>query len=337
MHEEITFLTKRIVRKRASNGKQKLIDEINWLRSLPIEIRDHFPKVLESYADETNAYYTMPFYNIPTLRQALFKKVINGGKACDILDVIFNFMYKNFYSKNHKSTPSDFIKKIHFDRVIQRIELVEQKVQVFNKIISKTHILWNGERFLNALSLIGRFESEKRLITLLSPPWISQIHGDLHFDNILIDTDDLNNLSNFILIDPRGWPEGSDYVYDLGKLWHSFNGLYDFLHRGDFSLSYEEISETELKVDLKYKNSNILKEYKHILERLPKLLDGKYNLRDADPYWNFRTLFTEAMHFLSLPDFHLKFDGKEKKAISLYVIGVKLLNKVWNDYNSQLK
>lgn len=332
MDENLIFITRRMVRKRASNGKQKLIDEINWLVSLPTEVKNHFPDVLYSYINEANAFYTMPFYNIPTLRQALFKNIINGEIACKILDIIFNFMYVNFYSKYHQEVSSDFIRNTHFDRVLERIDQVKQKAKIFNKIISKTYILWDGESYQNTLSLIERFKLEKKLMKLLTPPCISQIHGDLHFDNILLDINDSKELVDFILIDPRGLPKGSDYGYDLGKLWHSFHGLYDFVHKGDFNLNCNEISETEIKVAINYKNNGILKEYKIILEKFPKLLDEKYKLREVDPYWNLRTLFTEAIHFLSLPDFHLEFDGKEEKAIALYMIGVKLLNKVWGNY-----
>ena len=58
------------------------------------------------------------------------------------------------------------------------------------------------------------------------PKSLYQIHGDLHFQNILVG----DSSKNFILADPRGDKEGSDIFYDMGKLWHSFNGKYDLIH-----------------------------------------------------------------------------------------------------------
>lgn len=332
MNENIIFITRSIVRKRAHNGKQKLIDEINWLVSLPEEVKNRFPEVLESSVNEANVYYEMPFYNIPTLRQAIFYGKINGNIACDILNKIFDFMYVNFYSKINKDVPSDFIKKTHFDRVLERIDLVKKQTKIFDKIISKKYVLMDGKKYQNALSIIENFKSENKLIKMLSPCWTSKIHGDLHFDNILIDIDQDNVLTNFVLIDPRGYSQDSDYGYDLGKLWHSFHGLYDFVNNGCSNIDYKEISKTEIEVCIQFSNRNILREYEFILDKFPKLLDEKYKLNAIDKYWEFRTLFTEAMHFLSLPDFHLRFDEREEKAISLYMIGVKLLNKVWENY-----
>lgn len=332
MYEGIVFLSRKLVRKRASNGKKKLIDEINWLLSLPEKIKIHFPEVLVSYKNNSIAYYEMPFYDIPTLRQAIFNKIIDEKTVCKILDKIFDFMYVNLYSKKIQDVPLDFVKKIHFNRFKERINQTRKKAKIFNKILQKKYIIWGKERYLNALFLINDFESNKQLINLLSPLWMSQIHGDLHFDNILIDVDKNKVLSNFVLIDPRGWLQGSDYAYDLGKLWHSIHGLYDFIHKGDFYFNMKEISDDEIKITLKYKNISVLKVYRYILENFPKVLDEKYKLSKADPNWKLRTLFNEAIHFLSLPDFHLSFDGKEEKAISLYMTGVKILNELWKDY-----
>lgn len=59
-----------------------------------------------------------------------------------------------------------------------------------------------------------------------TPQELVMIHGDFHFQNILISDD----YSDFVIADPRGELAGSDIFYDFGKLWHSFDGKYDLIH-----------------------------------------------------------------------------------------------------------
>ncbi len=54
------------------------------------------------------------------------------------------------------------------------------------------------------------------------------IHGDLHFDNILIDAY-LPHDPIFVLIDPKGGGRG-DPAYDIGKLLFSCEAGYDFVY-----------------------------------------------------------------------------------------------------------
>ena len=73
-----------------------------------------------------------------------------------------------------------------------------------------------------------------KLTNEMAPKALRMIHGDLHFQNILID---FGNKRKFVLADPRGELGGSDIYYDLGKLWHSCNALYDFIHTDMFDIS----------------------------------------------------------------------------------------------------
>ena len=83
--------------------------------------------------------------------------------------------------------------------------------------------------------MIDKISKSRELVDILTPKKTHMIHGDFHFDNILIDP---NKTSNFILIDTRGESKGFDYAYDLGKLWHSFHGMYGMIHKEEFDLKY---------------------------------------------------------------------------------------------------
>lgn len=50
------------------------------------------------------------------------------------------------------------------------------------------------------------------------------LHGDLNLTNILVNPD----FDDFVVVDPRGYPDAADVRYDAGKLWHSLMG-YDHI------------------------------------------------------------------------------------------------------------
>ena len=161
------------------------------------------------------------------------------------------------------------------------------------------------------------------LIKEMAPKELRMIHGDLHFQNILID---LSKKPSFILADPRGEAKVSDIYYDLGKLWHSCNALYDFIHTDMFEII---VNENEIKFSIFNKKQQSI--YKNILDFL-KVELPKYEQIKNDPLWEKKVLFSEAMHLASVMPFHLKNDGKEERAILLFVRGVLLLNKFIDKY-----
>ena len=74
---------------------------------------------------------------------------------------------------------------------------------------------------------------------MLDPPKEWLIHGDLHFDNILVQWDCLvpnqTVRAQFKLIDPKGTPDGTgvgDCAIDFGRLLWSCRSYYDLLRKG---------------------------------------------------------------------------------------------------------
>lgn len=149
------------------------------------------------------------------------------------------------------------------------------------------------------------------------------------FQNRLVDLNQKTKY-NFILTDPRGELNGSDLYYDLGKLWHSFHGLYDFMHEDLFDVKVR-VQDSNVTARLEFEDIPAFSEYKRIHELFPKWLK-EYPPLCEDPYWEMRTLLAEAAHFCSVMPFHLKMDNVEKRAIALYLTGVKLLNEFVEKY-----
>ena len=194
-----------------------------------------------------------------------------------------------------------------------------------NIINAKKHVI-NGEEYQNIPELLLKIAKRPALIELLQPDCLRMIHGDLHFQNILVGMSPAENDIPFILADPRGEIAGSDVYYDLGKLWHSFHGLYDFLHTDQFSVSIDFLDGSTVDAGLHMNNADILSTYKNIYKKMHALIT-QYPLIKNDTNWELRTLFSEAMHFSSVMPFHIKNDGYDKRAVALYLTGVRILNE----------
>lgn len=71
-----------------------------------------------------------------------------------------------------------------------------------------------------------------------------------------------------MLFDPRGMKH-YDVAYDIGKLYHSFHGLYDFFHQDLFKF---EVSRkgSEFHVSLFVKEHPALKEFRVINKEFPE-------------------------------------------------------------------
>jgi len=324
---KIVEITKTLVRKEAyDEGKEKLIDEVKWLIDLPTDLKPYFPTVLDYNINSIPLYFDMPYYELTTLREILINGDIGGEKAVEILKDIMDFMFKKMYTKYQDKVESDYLTKIHINKTWKRFEETKQKSKILGKIIDCKHIFINGKKYINAPEIIKKIEKSYRLLDLLKPPFICKTHSDLHFDDILVDI--TKNPIKFILIDPRGLDHTYSYEYDLGKLFFSFDGLYDFMHEGLFDLEMK-IEEDNAFFKYEIKEGSVLEEFKKISKEFPEIL-GKQPMLEKDKYWKERVKFTEAMLFLSNVPFQLRGDEIEKNPIAQYITGTRLINEFWD-------
>lgn len=319
---------KEVIRKEAKLDFGQLRKEILWLLELPAELKPYFPEVL-NYQLSPSVFYEMPYYYYPTLRQLLLDGIIDARKALDILEQITEFMFRKVYTCNQANADPDLFQRIHFDRIKSRLIAVRQKSKILRDLIDAKNLWINGDRYENIPMLIRRIQADEQLLKLLKPTYTSMIHGDFHFDNFLID---LPN-KKFILIDPRGESSGFDWTYDYGKLWHSFDGLYDFIHEGFFHLNIEK-RYNKLSVWFEIERNSALYQYQKINAIFPHILKRYITEYPNNNNWILRISFVQAFHFCSLAPFHLEGNGKERRAIARYITGVKLLNKYLKRYDN---
>ena len=320
---------KHIVRKEAKDqGVEKLIWEIDWLNLLPDNLKPFFPKVIDFFKEENYAWFEMPYYSQNNLRKNILIGNFKSKETLEIIEKILTFCFENLYNKTIDKEPKKtWLFNHHFVRVVERLIQTKSISPKFTKIIKSKYLKINGEKYLNISYILKILFNKSELIKKLSPESLKMIHGDLHFQNILIGPTDTNK--DFMLADPRGELLGSDIYYDLGKLWHSFHGLYDLIHTDLFLL---EDNIDDLEFTFEFPNKELLNTYLLIKEGMTNLI-YKYPLIQNDPYAMLKIRFNECMHFCSVMPFHLKKDDKEIRAIALYIQGVILLNKFYREFN----
>ena len=305
-------------------GANKLLDEINWLMALPSELKEMFPTVVDHCVMPPEIWFDMPFYDAPNIRKNILTGIFDSSEAVKITERLLDFVFSNLYSRIITETPENWVMNKHIARVEERLLKTAEEAPLFRSVLSAKTIVINGERYQNLAPLFFKLKNSATLLDVVTPDKMRMIHGDLHFQNILL-TGGSEHFP-FTLADPRGEKNGSDFYYDLGKLWHSFNGLYDLVHTDQYSLNYIIKNMDEINVDLHLGTKQILDTYNKIHDAIQKSI-LKYELISADKYWLLKIKFNEVMHFSSVVPFHLFNDCKEHRGLVLYFVAVRLINE----------
>lgn len=310
-------------------GRRKLIEEINFLQHLPNQLKSYFPKIIDYSIKEDHVYLKEKHITFLNLRQHLFNGTLNVDQGLEVLDRILFTLSKYAYWKEPITPPNDYLDQFHYNRVWKRIEHTLKVAPIFKKIISAKKIIINGKSYLNIPQVILFLQSSSKIRDFLTPKSIYPfVHGDLHLENILVNP---SNLS-FKLVDPRGYPY-CDINYDLGKINHSLNGKYDFIHEKLFSINWKAKNKNIISASFKFEKSKTFITYGKMNEKIVEL----YKSHAKDSNVLIKVLFNEAMHFSSDMPFHITYDGKEEKALALYFTGVKLLNEFLSLYDATFK
>jgi hypothetical protein len=305
------------VRKEATNERmEKLLDEINFIKDIPEEFKDHFPEIVLYGQEEKTSFYEMKHYNLPSLRRLIFNGDLTIDQILYWIEKVTKFSI-DLYKHEIIETPNDYVKTIHWDRFWNRKKELESKSSIFRKIFSNDTIEINGKILKNSHVIVKELEKHQDKFL---PEFVGRwSHSDLHFSNILIDLEN----DNFICIDPRGYNYCDPY-YDFGKLWHSVNGKYEMV-ANDMWI----INENSYQLN-QNRYFDLLEELKAII---PEKIFFNYS-KESKEECMMKIEFNEAMHFITLVPFQLIHDEKEERAKVAYFIGTELLNNFYNKYFS---
>jgi hypothetical protein len=239
-----------------------------------------------------------------TLADIIFKKRPQLDSILELIDIVFEANDRLFESTKRSVSPyiqySDSYRKF-------KLRMREASTYPFlNTLINSDTVHINGTVYLPPHKLLES-QPNSTLVRKLFNGESGIIHGDLHIGNIVYST--LYKDRHYTL-DP-GSIKPLPLQYDGGKILQSIHSGYEQVMRGQYSIKQTGERSYELlvnKVD--------------ILGKIYSYLSVTW-----DNNLLFRSLFMEAMHFLTMAPHHA---AKRNEATALYLIGVLRLNEVFS-------
>ena len=318
------------LRKQTSITQDDLIKEINFLINIPDDLKKHFPTILNYSLNDELVYYDMPLYEYPTLRSLLIDGLIEVDEVILILKEIISFMFDSVYTININHAVPKIFEEMHLNRINDRLPKVSASSEFLRSVIDAEVVIINGETVPSIKSMLHYIQNTPELLEKIIPNNTSMVHGDFHFDNILINPDTYD----FILIDPRGELRGYDWAYDIGKLWTSFDGKYDLIHEGLIEVDYDFDGAVPV-VYFEFTDNVLLNEYNEINVKMEKIFNFFANKEDISDYSLYKVKMIEALHFCALAPFHLTEEDIDIKALTRYATGIQLLNRLILEYREK--
>ncbi len=322
-----------VMRKTAGkHGEERLVNEVKWIKSLPLRAKRHFPEIISYSLKKPYVYYDMKYYPHPNMSNMLFEKKISTEKSVKIIKGIFDFMFREIYRLGVKNPEIGFIRKEYINKFYKRVKAIEGKSELIDKIFKTEKIVINGKEMENASSLIKKISEDMEFMSSLEPPEVSLFHGDFRFDNMLIDKEK----EDFILIDPRGSTASgkveSDKIEDLAKFFAPHQNLYNLYRSNLFDVQIKEVSG-RFSLGLQLKRMDLVRDFNKIKREMLKKV-RTYEKIKKDENWEKRMHFMEAMITLANAPYQLKKRDSqhEKMVLGIYIGGVVALNEFIKKY-----
>jgi hypothetical protein len=241
-YNQITKLSHGIIKKTSTSDR--LLDEINYYRSIPSQISILYPRQVDFTVSEKNYNLFLEFYPFQTLSDYIISDTAKDW------DNIFDHIKKAIELLKTVDSPIENIQSyatsMYIDKTFTEynsfVNIYEDKDLFIQPVL---HI--NGIAYKNFNSIWPEIENIIKFKLLDYTP--SVIHGDMCFSNILY-----HEQVGPRFIDMRG-SFGSkgifgDPMYDYAKLFHSVNGGYEYIINDRFTAEKINSSSYQIKLNL---------------------------------------------------------------------------------------
>lgn len=295
-------------------GFEKIRNEIAYLKTVPQDLREYFPPVLEVLNSHDLLAFSMPSYKkMKTLTDMILIHNEDVKLVWKILKDVLYFMDHSIYTRKQCSVDKNYLERSQFARVESALETLSKKA-CGKDLVTAEFLYLNGEKLINMTALLQRIREDKKALKAMQPLLLSYYHGNFHMANILSDKE------KFILIDPRGETIGSSDYDDAKMLCHLYI-RYDEIHYGHFNLS-----KTKDDYFLNLTDREIGKKFDFLQQQFIQ-----YRLITSDENWLRRMQLLMGFHAVSFSSYHArKKDVNWEKVAAYYLSGIKLLNDYFN-------
>lgn len=276
----------------------KIVSEMSWFKE--IENTDYEKLTPKFYNNNKFVFeYGIEYYDYLTLSEYMtFYPLIDYSKT-----IIFESLLKkmlDIYLKNKIVSLefNDLFHDILINKTFDRIKLWDRQ-----DLVKREKVSINGNMYLGILKCLEKLNTSIEKICNSSIDFVTIIHGDMAFSNILFSPRSLN----FKLIDARGNfgidTIYGDYRYDLAKLRHCYHGRYDEIVNDLFNIDEDKGINYYFYKDNDYK----------IFDDLMI----KYNIDILD------IELIEALLFISMIPLH---DDYPNRQLMFFCMGIEILN-----------
>lgn len=290
---------------KVSLHEEKLQDELDWYLNLPDQLKVLSPRIIDFQRINGNLRIVQEYYGYPTLAELFLYGDLQADMWKSILRQVLAIhselkLYEGFLAEQD-------IVMMYTDKVFQRIAQLASQNSDWQGSFERATV-FNGVSLRSLDSLKPQVYRKAQEIS--QNAFVSIIHGDLCFSNILFD---LNN-QIIRLIDPRGrfCKKGiyGDPRYDIAKLRHSVHELYDYIIADMF-----DFRETSRGIDAACYDVSVTRV---VGEYFDEIIDDRgYDLDEIK--------FIEGLLFISMLPLH---HGHLRRQKMMYLTGLALLNEV---------
>ena len=126
---------------KTSTNNEKLIDEINWYKSIPKEISNLVPKILET-SIEKNPFLKLEYIKHPTLSELWLYGEFSLEFWKQVIEDLFNMIQK--FRNYNKPVSKQEYDAIYLEKTSNRIDELIQTNNFFKKIFEEDFIIING-------------------------------------------------------------------------------------------------------------------------------------------------------------------------------------------------
>lgn len=293
-----------------SKKKQKLLDEANWYKKLPLEVACYAPRVFNVSETDEFAAVEMELYGYANLAETFIYGSNNLEDWYNIIEALLKVhkVFENYTEPQNK----DELVEIYQTKTQQRLDDIAAKNPEIFQMMQSDYIAINNIHYKNYPLLKSALSAEIAKLVTYGKRTI--VHGDYCFSNILFDP--MHYI--FKLIDPRGRFKTQsiygDPRYDIAKLRHSIVGLYDFIVAGLYKLK----STGATSYDFQISTPLLTEKLEPFFDEL--VVNYGYDRREIK--------LIEALLFLTMIPLHSD-DTQRQKAF--YLTSIKKFNEVLYD------
>ncbi len=227
----LTYDSERAIVTKRSHHLEAFRHQVRWFRQVPDELSSFLPRIYDS-SDGASPFISMELLSIPSLSEVFVSGRLQLGAWNDVarkVNSIQLMLHKYAFSS---TIAQQIAADVYITKTLKRIvEFCKQRPDA-----CKIWVDVLGKKF-SLEDVIQTIESYVKKSKLLDIEFLTPIHGDMCFSNIMYDP----RGKNIKLIDPRGefGIPGiyGDPRYDKSKLRHSYSGGYDFIVSDLFEVS----------------------------------------------------------------------------------------------------